>query len=111
MDKYLSWNQLSLMQHLNCVGDSLVKKAITMAIIKGYHDRPTQILPRKDITLVIWGSKVAGNISTPLCFHASKELSRNYLRTCTRNKWPSKHIYKVDWEILELTLEKQGQHV
>ncbi len=75
------------MQQLNCVCDTLAKKAITMAIIKGYHDKPTQILPRKDVTLVIWGSKATGNISTPLHFYASKELARNYLRTCTRNEW------------------------
>jgi hypothetical protein len=62
MDQFLSWSQLSLMQKLNCVCDTLAKKAILTAIISGYHNRPTQILLRKDVALVIWGNKVTGNI-------------------------------------------------
>ncbi len=53
---------------------------------------------------MIWGNKVTGDISTPLRFHASKELARDYLRTCTRDKWPDKHFEAVDWEHLELAL-------
>jgi hypothetical protein len=93
------------MQQLNCVCDTLAKKAILTAIISGYHDRPTQILPRKDVALVIWGNKVTGNISTPLHFHASKELARNYLSTCTRHKCPNGRFNEVDWEHLELALK------
>jgi hypothetical protein len=81
MDQYLVWNNLNLMQQLNCVCDTLAKRALTMAIISGYHNRPTQLLPRKVVALVIWGNKVTGNISSPLRFHASKELARNYLQT------------------------------
>ncbi len=78
-----------------------------LAIISGYHDRPTQILLREDVALVIWGNKVTGDISTPLHFHASKELAKNYLRTCTRDKWPNKRFKEVDWEHLELALKKK----
>jgi hypothetical protein len=95
------------MQQLNCVCNTLAKKALSSAIISGYHDRPTQILPCKDVALVIWGDKVTGDISTPLCFHASKEVARNYMRTCTRDKWPMKHFEEVDWEHLELALKNK----
>jgi hypothetical protein len=95
------------MQQLNCVCNTQAKKALSLAIISGYHDRPTQILPRKDIALVIWGNKVTGDISTPLCFHASKEVARNYLRTCTRDKWPNECFEEVDWEHLELALKNK----
>jgi hypothetical protein len=110
MDQYLPWNKLNLMQQLNCVCDTLVKKALTNAIISGYHDRPSQLLPCKDVTLVIWGNKVTGNISLLLCFHASKELARNYLRnrTRTRDKWPNKRFDKVDWECLEQALKNKA---
>jgi hypothetical protein len=37
MDNYLSWTQLSLMQQINCVCDTLAKRAIMTAIIKGYQ--------------------------------------------------------------------------
>jgi hypothetical protein len=96
MDQFLSWSQLSLMQQLNCIYDRLAKKAISTAIISGYHDRPTQILPREDVALVTWGNKVTGNISTPLRFHASKELARNFLSTRTRDKWPNDFFDQVD---------------
>jgi hypothetical protein len=86
MDQFLPWSQLSLMQQLNCICNTLAKNVLLLAIISGYHDRPIQILPRDDIALVIWRNKVTGDISTLLRFHASKGLARNYLRTCTRDK-------------------------
>jgi hypothetical protein len=86
MDQYLPWDQLSLMQQLNCVCDTLAKRALTQAIISGYHERLIQTLPREDIALVIWGNKVTGDISQPLRFHASKEVARSYLQT--RSKLP-----------------------
>jgi hypothetical protein len=106
MDQFLPWSQLSLMQQLNCICNTLAKKALLSAIISGYHDRPTQILPREDVALVIWGNKATGDISTPSRFHASKELARNYLRTCTRDKWPDKHFDEVDKDV-ELALKNK----
>jgi hypothetical protein len=95
------------MQQLNCVCDTLAKKALLSAIISGYHDRPTQILPCKDVALVIWVNKVTGDISTPLRFHASKELARNYLGTRTRDKWSDVRFDEVNWEHLELALKNK----
>jgi hypothetical protein len=105
MDQYLPWNKLNLMQHINCVCNTLAKKALTNAIISGYHDRPTQLLSCKDVALVIWGNKVTGDISPLLCFHASKELARNYLRNRTRDKWPNEHFDEVDWQHLKQALK------
>jgi hypothetical protein len=31
----------------------------------------------EDVALFIWGNKLTGNISSPLQFHASKEVERN----------------------------------
>ncbi len=108
MDQYLPWNKLNLMRQLNCVCNTLAKKVLTNAIISGYHDRPTQLLPRKDVVLVIWGNKVTGNISPSLRFHASKELARNYLRNRTRDKWPNKRFDEVNWEHLEQALKNKA---
>jgi hypothetical protein len=57
---------------------------------------------------VIWGNKVTGNISPSLCFHASKELARNYLWNHTRGKWPNERFDKVDWEHLEQALKNKA---
>jgi hypothetical protein len=78
MDHHLSWLQLSLTQQLNCVCDTLAKQAVTNTIMKSYHDGPTQILPREDVALIVWGSKITGDISSSLRFHASKSVARKY---------------------------------
>ncbi len=57
---------------------------------------------------MIWGNKVTGNISTPLRFHASKELAKNYLSTRTRDKWPNERFDEVDWEHLKLDLKNKA---
>jgi hypothetical protein len=57
---------------------------------------------------VIWGNKVTGNISTPLHFHASKELTRSYLGTPTRDKWTNKRFEEVDWEHLDVALKNKA---
>ncbi len=90
---------------IDCVCNTLAKKAITTAKIKGYHDRPTPILPCKDVALVIWGCKIMGDTSSPPLFHGSKEMAQNYLRTHPNNKWPGEHFDEVGWKHLKLALK------
>jgi hypothetical protein len=71
MDKYLAWNQLNLMQQMNCVCNTLAKKAVAIALLEGYYKRTAQLLPNEDVALVIWGNKVTGDIAPVLRFHAS----------------------------------------
>ncbi len=98
MDRMLRWEQLTLPQQLNCVCDTLAKRSVTTAINHGYHDRPTQLLPKEDAALVIWGTKITGNISPHLRFHASKEVARRYLTSHSRDKWSNDRFDAVDWE-------------
>jgi hypothetical protein len=107
MDKYLEWEQLSLIQQLNCVCDTLAKRAITTATLQGYHSRHSQFLPKEDVALVIWGSKVTGDISSPLRFHASKEMARQHLTTWTKDKWSNEKFDAVDWEDLDMALKNK----
>jgi hypothetical protein len=81
MDRLLKWEQLTLVQQLNCVCNTMAKRSITLAISHGYHGRQSQFLPKEDVALVIWGNKVTSNISTLLRFHASKDVARKYLAT------------------------------
>ncbi len=105
-DQYLKWEQLTLAQQLNCVYTA--KKSITTAIIHGYHDRQSQLLPKEDVALVIWGTKITGNILPSLRFHASKEVARKYLATCKKDKWSNKCFDVVDWEYLDLALKNKA---
>jgi hypothetical protein len=59
------------------------------------------------VALVIWGNKVTGDISSPLRFQASKEIARQYLRMCTKNKWSNDKFDAVDWEHLDLALKNK----
>jgi hypothetical protein len=105
MDKYLAWNQLNLMQQMNCVCNMLAKKAVAIAFLEEYHNRTTQLLPNEDVALVIWGNKVTGDIAPVLRFHASNKAARKYLTLQKRNPWPSKRFNEVDWEHLNIALK------
>jgi hypothetical protein len=62
---------------------------------QGYHDRPTQLLPKEDVAVVIWGNKITDDVSSPIRFHASKEEARRYLGNRKKNPWPNEHISKI----------------
>jgi hypothetical protein len=62
------------------------------------------MLPREDVAIVIWGNKIAIDISHPVRFHASKETARRLL-TDTK-KWP--HVDEVDWEHLDLAMSSKS---
>jgi len=105
MDKYLLWRQLSLIKKLNCVCDTLAKQAVNLAMPQGYHDRPTQLLPKEDIAVIIWGNKITDDVSSPIRFHASKEVARGYLGNRKKNPWTTEKFDKVDWEHLDLAMK------
>ena len=63
MDRMLKWEQLTLTQQLNCGCNRLVKRSVTTAINHGYHDCPTQLLPKEDVALVISGVTKSQQIS------------------------------------------------
>jgi hypothetical protein len=108
MDHHLSWSQLSLTQQLNCVCNTLAKQAVTNAIMKAYHDGPTQILLQEDVALIIWGDKITGNISNSLRFHASKSVARKYhIHQWKKGKWTTKQFKEVDWEHLDHALKSK----
>ena len=103
MDRMLKWEQLTLTQQLNCVCNTLAKHSVTTAINHGYHDHPTQLLPKEDVALVTWSNKITG-----LRFHASKEVARRYLASRPRDKWSNDHFNAVDWEHLDLALKNKS---
>ncbi len=74
---------------------------------QGYHDRPTQLLPKEDVTVVIWGNKITNDVSHPIRFHASKEVARQYLGNRKKNSWPNEQFDKVNWEHLDLALKNK----
>jgi hypothetical protein len=80
---------------------------ITTALNHSYHNKQTLLLPKVDVALFIWGNKITGNISSPLRFHASKEVARKYLATRNKDKWSNKWFNAVDWEHLDLTLKSK----
>jgi hypothetical protein len=108
MDKYLLWHQLSLIQKLNCICDTLAKQAVTSAMTEGAYTRPTQLLPREDVAVVIWGHKITDDISHSIRFHASKEVARQYLGNRKKNPWRNKCFDEVDWEHLDLALKNKS---
>jgi hypothetical protein len=106
MDKYLFLHQLFLFQKLNCACNMLSKSTVTTAMIEGYYNRPTQLLPKEDVAGIIWGNKVTDNISHSIRFHARIEVTRKYLGNEKKKPWPNNRFDKIDWEHLDLLLKK-----
>ena len=106
MDTYLLWHQLSLVQQLNCVCDTTAKGTVQRAIATGWLSTPTQILPREDIAIVIWGNKITSDVSHPIRFHASKEITRGLL--ADMKKWLHDQFKEADWEHLNLAMTSKS---
>jgi hypothetical protein len=102
MDREVLWHLLSLPQQLNCVCNRLAKHAVTSAMTEGSHNRPTQLLTKKDVAVIIWRIKVTDDIFHTIRFQASKEAARKYWSNKEKNPWPNKCFDKVDWEHLDL---------
>jgi hypothetical protein len=109
MDTYLLWQQLSLVQQLNCICNTTAKGAVQRAIATGYIRTPTQILSQEDIAIVIWGYKITSDVSHPVRFYASKEIARGLL--AETKKWTHDQFEEVDWEHLDLAMtSKSGMY-
>jgi hypothetical protein len=88
-----------------------VKKAVTNAITNGHIEGPTQILPRKDAALIIWGNKITGDISGSFCFHASKSVACKYhIQQRKKGKRTMEQFEEVDWEHLDLSLKSKANN-
>ncbi len=107
MDRYLLWHQLSLPQQLNCICNALAKHTVTSAMTEGSHNRPTQLLPKKDVAVVFLGNKITDDISHTIRFKAIKEAARKYWGTKKKILWPNERFDKVDWEHLDLVLKNK----
>jgi hypothetical protein len=73
-----------------------------LAMMEGSLNKPTQLLPKEDVAVVIWGDKITDDISHTIRFQASKEEARKYWGNKKKNLWPNKHFDKVNWEHLDL---------
>jgi hypothetical protein len=103
-----SWyeNDSSHSWQLNCVCDTTAKGAVQWAITTGYISTPTQMLPREDVAIVIWGNKITSDVSHPVQFHASKEVARRIL--ADTKMWPQDRFDEVDWGHLDLAMSSKS---
>jgi len=47
------------------------------------------------------------DVSSPIRFHASKEVARRYLGNRKKNPWPNEQFNEVDWEHLDLAMKSK----
>jgi hypothetical protein len=73
MDRYLLWHQLSLPQQLNCIRDMLAKHTMTLATMEGPYNRPTQLLPREDVAVVLGETKSPTTFPIPSDFKQARK--------------------------------------
>jgi hypothetical protein len=108
MDSMLKWEQLTPTQQINCICDTLTKRSVTNAIRHGYHDRPTQMLPKEDVAQIIWLNKITGDISPHLRFHANREVAWKHLASRPKHKLSNERFHSVDWDHLDLALKNKA---
>jgi hypothetical protein len=108
MDQYLKWEQLTLMQQLNCVCNTLAKKSITTAIIHGYHTDSLSSFPKK-MWLWLYGALKSLAISCPLCgFMQEKRWQENIWQLSKRTSGQTGCFDVMDWEHLDLALKNKA---
>jgi hypothetical protein len=74
---------------------------------EGSYNRPTLLLPKEDVVVVIWGNKITDDISHTIRFQASNEAARKYLGNKKKNSWPNKRFNKVNREHLDFALKNK----
>jgi hypothetical protein len=63
---------------------------------EGSYNKPTQLLPKEDVAVVIWGNKITDDISHTIRLQASKEAAKKYWGNKKKNPWTNKRSDKVD---------------
>ena len=109
IDRYFSDDELTLEQWLNKQCDILAKMAIDKWIRQGLPHPGLQLLPREDAALIVDGIKVTGDIGDAVRFAKGMEEAREFL--VGSEKWSNENFDKVDWKILDKTLNGKNKGV
>lgn len=105
-DRERRWHELSLFEKLNCYCDNLAGYARK----RSYgHSRDTtvQTLPKERAALFLGSVKQTGDISGTARFFLSRRVARSFY--IEELKWSADQFDAVDWDALNVTLQKKNQ--
>ena len=62
------WHQLTLLQQLNCICDTLAQVAVTCSLATTVRRIPEQVLPTESVAVFVGGIKQTSNLAKNVCF-------------------------------------------
>ena len=110
MDDILEWGELSRMQQLNVMCDTLAKQAVAKAIKENPQQRrqfEEQLLPHEQIAVYVDSIKQTTNIAEPIRYSCGKLNARLFL--IKEMGWHPNQFEAVDWENLHACLQAKPE--
>ncbi len=105
--------RLDLLAQLNITCDRLADKAVTRALCATTHPAGPQLLPFKNIAIILDGKKVTSGVSPAICFALGPKEARRFYTTGRHRVrgsnmgglgWSEEAFDEVDWKALEQAL-------
>ena len=116
------WHQLTLLQQLNCICDTLAKAAVTRSLTPTARRIPEQVLPTESAAVFVGGIKQTTNLAKNVRLVLGRVDAEAFYTTPLgirdkngkRNKrgglgWTKASFDAVDWDTLDATLESKPQ--
>ncbi len=106
MDNVLEWQDLSRVQQLNVMCDTLAKAAVENAIARftsDFHLKTPHSLPHENIAVFINSVKQTSDLTTQTRYACGKHAAKHFLTT--EMGWTIQQFAEVDWENLHLCLQ------
>ena len=96
------WHQLTLLQQLNCICDTLAKAAVTRSLTTTVRRIPEQVLPTESVAVFVGGIKQTSNLAKDV------RLVLGWVDTeCIKRGglgWSKASFDAVDWDTLDAVI-------
>ena len=121
-DRYKLWNQLPIEQQLNCMCDTLAKKAVADSLFQPPREAKTQLLPKEKVAVIIDGVKQTSDVARAARFHLGRNEAEKIYTAAIQPRdsrgrrppssglgWSKDSFNAVDWRTLSECLSTKPQ--
>ena len=121
-DRYKLWHQLTLVQQLNCLCDTLAKRAVADSLDPSSRTIGKQVLPRESASIFVGGVKQTTDVARAVRFTIGHSDAEKFYTTPLGRRdargnraktgglgWSKESFFAVDWRALDATLDSKPQ--
>ena len=121
-DRYKLWHQLTLVQQLNCLCDTLAKRAVADSLDPLSRPIGKQVLPRESASIFVGGVKQTTDVAKAVRFTIGHSDAEKFYTTPLGRRdargnraktgglgWSKEAFFAVDWRALDATLDSKPQ--